>query len=76
MYLDEKLNLIQLIPVSIKRFKFRNDGFPYQGIQIYTGEQGSGKTLKMVHTLHRIHNKYPDALIVSNMTLKDIDYIH
>ena len=75
MYLDEKLNLAQLIPVSIKRFKFRNDGFPYQGIQIYTGEQGSGKTLKMVHTLHRIHNKYPDALIVSNMTLKDIDYI-
>lgn len=75
MYLDDKLNPFQFFSVFIKILKRRNDGFPYQGIHVYTGEQGSGKTLKMMHTLHRMHKEYPDALIVSNMTLHDIEYI-
>lgn len=75
MYLDDKLNLLQLFPVSLKMFKRKYEGFPYQGIHIFTGEQGAGKTLKLMHVLWRMHEEYPEALIVSNMTLKGIDYI-
>lgn len=75
MYLDENLNLLQFFPVSWKILKRRFDGFPYQGIQIFTGEQGAGKTLKMMHVLHRMRKEYSDVLVVSNMTLNDIDYI-
>lgn len=75
MYLDEKKNFLQLFPVTLKLLKRKYDGFPYQGIHLFTGEQGAGKTLKMMHTLWHMHNAYPNALIVSNMHLIGLDYI-
>lgn len=75
MILDDKLNIWQFLPVSWKILKRKYDGFPYQGLQIFTGEQGAGKTLKMMHVLHRMAGEYPSALVVSNMTLYGLDYI-
>lgn len=48
--------------------------FPYQGIWIFTGGQGTGKTLNLIHTVRSIHEKYPKALIVSNIPLFGIPY--
>lgn len=75
MYLDDKLNALAFPRVFVKMLKRKKDGFPYQGIHIFTGEQGAGKTLKMVSVLFRMHEQYPDAKIVSNMTLYGVDYI-
>lgn len=45
------------------------DGFPYAGMWLFTGAQGSGKTLLMMHMVQEIHQQYPDALIVSNISV-------
>ena len=43
--------------------------FPYQGLWLFTGTQGSGKTLLMMHLVAQMHEEYPDALIVSNISI-------
>lgn len=43
--------------------------FPYQGLWLFTGSQGSGKTLLMMHLVAQMHKEYPDALIVSNISI-------
>lgn len=43
--------------------------FPYQGLWLFTGTQGSGKTLLMMHLVAEMHEKYPDAMIVSNISI-------
>lgn len=43
--------------------------FPYQGLWLFTGAQGSGKTLLMMHLVAEMHEKYPDAMIVSNISI-------
>lgn len=46
--------------------------FKPNGSQIYHGMQGKGKTLSMVyHGLFRVKEKYPRAMLVSNLHLKD-----
>lgn len=46
--------------------------FPYAGIWLFTGAQGSGKTLLMMHVLKQMHDAYPDAEIVSNISIYGI----
>ncbi len=43
--------------------------FPYSGLWLFTGAQGSGKTLLMMHLLKQMHDEFPDALIVSNISI-------
>lgn len=64
---ERDLNLGELPDVI--RLHHNDDGFPLSGIWVYSGSQGSGKTLNMIHTLIEIHKKYPKALIVSNINL-------
>ena len=52
----------------------RQDYFKYQGIWIFTGGQGTGKTLNLIHTLREIYKQYPECLIVSNIPLFGIPY--
>lgn len=51
------------------------DEFPYSGIWIYSGQQGSGKTLLMMHTLKTIFTECPKALIVSDISIYGIPSI-
>lgn len=46
--------------------------FKPTGTQIFTGMQGEGKTISMVHTLVKLHKKYPRAIIVTNLKLSPI----
>jgi len=48
------------------------DEFRATGSQIYHGRQRQGKTLGMVHGFHKLKNRYPKLLIVSNIHLKYI----
>ena len=52
-----------------------NDGFPYGGMWLFTGAQGSGKTLLLMHMVKEIHEQYPDALIVTNISIFGIPCI-
>jgi len=44
--------------------------FRYQGIHVFTGHQGSGKTASMVKFLLEVIKQHPSALISSNLDLK------
>ena len=39
------------------------------GTQVYTGKQGSGKTISAVRHLIRLKDRYPRAIVVSNISL-------
>ncbi len=52
-----------------------NDGFPYAGMWIFSGQQGSGKTLLMMHMVKQIIEEYPKALIVSNISIYGVPSI-
>lgn len=43
------------------------------GIWIFTGAQGSGKTLSAVQCLQTMHKRYPLAKVCSNMTVHGVD---
>ena len=74
--LQRKLNLRGAGDYSaLSRMNANGDDFPYQGIWVYTGGQGTGKTLNMIHTVLELHKLYPNAKIVSNIPLFNIPYI-
>ena len=45
------------------------DQFPYSGIWLFTGAQGSGKTLLLMHCAKQILEEYPKAILVSNISI-------
>lgn len=46
------------------------DIFDYHGIHVYTGEQGSGKTISMVYHGYKLWREYPRMIVASNLSLK------
>lgn len=42
------------------------DFFTYQGLHVFCGEQGSGKTIAMVEMMMRIQKQFPQALCITN----------
>lgn len=49
--------------------KAHPDFFPYNGLCIFCGAQGSGKTLSMVQAAYKLACDYPKMLIVTNVIL-------
>lgn len=47
------------------------DYFKPNGVQVFFGEQGSGKTITLMHLFRKIAKAYPKAIVVSNIILKD-----
>ena len=67
---------LQNIPDVVRANMLKSsDGFPYGGMWIFTGAQGSGKTLLLMHMVKDIHERYPDALIVTNISVFGIPCI-
>lgn len=60
--------------IRMKQFKKPSE-FPYDGIWIFSGGQGTGKTLHMMHVVRDIYEMYPNALIVSNVSIFGIPCI-
>lgn len=47
------------------------DDFDFYGVHIFAGEQGSGKTIAMIHKALQLREKYPASRLCSNI---DIDF--
>lgn len=47
------------------------DFFPYQGMIIFEGRQGSGKTISMVQYMKDMQYEFPDALCATNLAYTD-----
>lgn len=47
------------------------DFFPYQGMIIFEGRQGSGKTVSMVRYMKDMQYEFPDALCTTNLAYTD-----
>lgn len=52
--------------IDIHRFKKNGRGFSEFGLTMFTGRQGAGKTMAMVHYLETMRVKYPNVIIVTN----------
>ena len=51
------------------------DLFRPSGIVVFSGAQGSGKTLGLINTLQDILRRYPKAKVYSNIKLNGISYL-
>lgn len=49
------------------------DNFPYHGTQVYCGKQGSGKTISAVKHVLDIKARYPKAILVTNLRIKQLN---
>ena len=69
MFVTPKFGLKNLSAVS-QELKLKNETqFPYAGIWLFTGAQGSGKTLLMMHCLKQMMEEFPKAVCVSNISI-------
>lgn len=68
-YMQPPVGLKNIPSVLAEKTLKSNDGFPYAGMWIFSGQQGSGKTLLMMHLVKQIIDQYPSAQIVSNISI-------
>lgn len=74
-YLEPDVGLKNIPDVIRAKAFSKVDEFPYGGLWVFSGAQGAGKTLLMMHLVRQIHEQYPKALIVSNISLFGIPCI-
>lgn len=75
-YLKGSLNPVNIFNTVKHNILFaRNnpDYFYPDGIWVFCGPQGSGKTLSAVQCLQKICEEYPKALVVSNLDIKGVN---
>lgn len=65
-------NPINYIKTLNYRHKNKKSVFPFYGIRAYMGEFGSGKTLSAVKECSDILEKYPNAIFMTNTSIKGI----
>ena len=58
-----------------RRLGSEKNVFPYLGLWLFTGSQGSGKTLMAMHCVSDIIRQYPEAMIVSNINIYGLNAI-
>lgn len=56
--------------IALDRYNRKADFFKYQGMIIYEGRQGEGKTIAMVHDAMEMQEEYPRAKCISNLDYK------
>lgn len=74
-YMEPSLGLNNIPDAVRARMMKTQDGFPYGGLWVFTGAQGAGKTLLLMHMVREIHEAYPKALIVTNISVFGIPCI-
>lgn len=60
--------------IQIRFFKTHPDYFHADGLSVFVGEQGSGKTLSAVNYVYKLMKKYPRAKLVTNVLLNDFPF--
>lgn len=74
-YMEPDVGLRNIPDVVRARMMKSSDGFPYGGLWVFSGAQGAGKTLLLMHMVREIHKEYPNALIVTNISVFGIPCI-
>lgn len=69
MNFSPKINLKGRNDLRKERQLSRGKTFPYLGLWIFSGQQGSGKTLLAMHCINGILDEYPDCMLVSNINI-------
>lgn len=65
------LNVLKKIKYDIE-FRANNPGYFYpDGLVVFIGGQGTGKTLSAVNYVYNLKEFYPNSIIVTNIDLKD-----
>lgn len=68
-------DLLRWLIVDIKTRPLRANQFNEYGFSIFVGKQGAGKTISMVEYLHRIKERYPECLIITNFACSVADRV-
>lgn len=67
-YLNKEFNLFSGIKAQIWKIKNKNsEELDVTGINIFTGNQGSGKSLSMIHVFKKLIYDFPKAIVVTNL---------
>lgn len=69
------LHLFKLFDYNLEYAKEHKNEFKPHGILVFSGEQGSGKTLTAVRYIKLCLNQYPKAKVVSNVNINGVDTI-
>lgn len=68
-YMEPPMNLRGIAETFAENTLKTNDGFQYAGLWTFSGAQGSGKTLLMMHLLKQVLEDSPNAIVVSNISI-------
>ena len=68
-FMQPPINLGGLTETMAENTLKTNDGFQYAGLWCFSGSQGSGKTLLMMHLLKQVLEESPNAIVVSNISI-------
>ena len=74
-YFNGSLNPKRIFEVLGFKYKFRKEHHFYfspEGITVFCGSQGSGKTLSAVQLTQKMCEDYPEAILVTNTEIKNI----
>lgn len=74
-YMHPNLNLKGIGDTFAENTLKSNDGFQYAGLWTFSGSQGSGKTLLMMHLLKQVLEQSPNAIVISNISIYGIPSI-
>lgn len=67
--ITQDLNIEGLMALDRELQVKKGNEFGYAGIWLFTGAQGSGKTLLLMHTLRQMMMEFPEAIVVSNISI-------
>lgn len=68
-FLQPNTNALGILDVMAENTLKKGHQFPYDGIWAFSGSQGSGKTLLMMHLVRQMHEDFPDSMIISNISI-------
>lgn len=68
-YMQPPMNLGGILEAAAENTLKTSDGFQYAGLWCFSGSQGSGKTLLMMHLLKQVLEDSPNAIVVSNISI-------
>lgn len=74
-YMQPEMNIRGIGDTIAENSLKSNDGFQFSGLWTFSGSQGSGKTLLMMHLLKQVLEQSPNAIVISNISIYGIPSI-
>lgn len=71
-FLEPPMNIGGIGEVIAENTLKTSDGFNFAGMWLFSGSQGSGKTLMLMHLLKEVLEVSPNAIVVSNISIYGI----